>query len=320
MKARSRVLAESSLGTALSAIEIYNKPEFRHREQIFSTLIVMAWESLLKAKILKDNGNRLNTLHVRNGRLYKRNRTGQRLAIGIHEAMARCQLPRPAIENLNRLVEIRDAAVHLTVASAGLPYLVFALGAATLRNYARLIRDWFDFRVSDYHFYILPLGFDYPFKTMSAVDLKKEPEDIALIISAVAKAQAEGPSEEDGFFLVCELRTHLVSAKKITGETDLVAKVDSTSPDAIIVERDVRVIDRYPHTYTQIYQQLKAIDPTVTQNALNQLIRRRRIKQNPTYAAYNFRSKLEEQRGPKDTTPVVYSDSFLALAKVELCR
>lgn len=42
MKARSRILCESSLGCALSAIEIYNKPEFRLREQVFSVLMVIA--------------------------------------------------------------------------------------------------------------------------------------------------------------------------------------------------------------------------------------------------------------------------------------
>ena len=320
MKARCRVLAESSLSTALSAIEIYNKPDFRHREQVFSILMVMAWEALLKARILQESDNRLTSLYVPEGRRYKRNRTGQHLTIGIQEAATRCQVPALVAENIARLVEIRDAAVHLTTRSEGLPYLVFTLGAASLRNYARLIREWFRVGLSDYNFYILPLGFEYPFRTLSVVDLKREPEDVALVMSAVAKAQETGPTEADGYALVCEIRTTLVSAKKITDETDLVAKIDQdVSSSAIIVSREVNLIDKYPYTYTQIYRALKATDPTVNQHDLNRLIATRGIKQDPKYARYNYRSKEDERRGKKSATPVLYNEAFLALAKAELC-
>jgi len=173
MKARYRYLCEHSLRTTLSAIEIYNKPDFKEREQIFAILMVTAWETLFKAKILKDYRSHLQTLFVREGKHYKRNRSGHFLTIGIQEAMSRCHVAAVVSENISRLIEIRDAAIHLTAASASLPYLMFLLGSATLRNYALLIRQWFNMRVNDYNFYILPLGFDYPFHTFSVVDLKK---------------------------------------------------------------------------------------------------------------------------------------------------
>ena len=50
MKAVYKQLLEKSLGAALSAIEVYNKPDFRHREECFVILLVNAWELLLKAK------------------------------------------------------------------------------------------------------------------------------------------------------------------------------------------------------------------------------------------------------------------------------
>ena len=62
MKARSRFLCEHSLGMALSAIEIYNKPDFKEREQVFVVLIVAAWETLLKARILQQNRNKLASI------------------------------------------------------------------------------------------------------------------------------------------------------------------------------------------------------------------------------------------------------------------
>lgn len=77
MKARHKHLCEHSVNMALSAIEIYNKPNFAAREQIFSILMANAWESLLKATILKDSGNHLTALYVKDGRRYRRSKSGQ---------------------------------------------------------------------------------------------------------------------------------------------------------------------------------------------------------------------------------------------------
>ena len=41
-KARCQHLLEKSVHAALSAIEIYNKPDFKYREESFSILIVNA--------------------------------------------------------------------------------------------------------------------------------------------------------------------------------------------------------------------------------------------------------------------------------------
>jgi hypothetical protein len=63
-KARYHSLLEKSTQAALSAIEVYNKPDFKYREERFSIFMVNAWEVLLKAKILKDNNNKLKSIYV----------------------------------------------------------------------------------------------------------------------------------------------------------------------------------------------------------------------------------------------------------------
>lgn len=320
MRGRSGAMCQTSLNSAVSAIEVYNKPTFRHREQIFSVLMVMAWEALLKAKILFDNGNRFTSLCVRDGRRYKRNRSGHRLTIGLREAMERCAVTPVVAENIDRLVDIRDAAVHLTVRSRQLPLLTFALGSASLKNYAQLVRTWFGCGLADYDFYILPLGFSYPFGTISPADLRKEPEEVALIVKAVAASQAAGRAEDGAFSLVCELRTTLVAAKKVTADTDLVAKIDQTSNAALVVTREVNLLDRYPHSYTDVYRKLRKIDPSLKQPALNQFIAQHQVKENRKYASYNFRTKQDEARGPRPSTPVVYSDEFVRFAQATLCQ
>lgn len=313
MKARYKHLLDHSVNASLSGIEIYNKPDFRDREQVFTVLIVVAWESLLKAKILKENQNKLTSLYVKDGRRYKRNRSGTHLTIGIEECLRRCQVSPIVRENIIQLVAVRDAAIHLTGDSPTLPYLTFSLGAATLRNYAKLLDQWFRVSLNEYNFYILPLGFSYPFQTISVTDLSREPEDIQTIIKNVSAQQSSGKTQDRGFHLLCELKTTLISAKKITDTTDFVTAVDSSVKDAVIVRRDVNLIDQYPFTWTQIWHKLKTVNPGLKQNQLNDFIKNHKIKGNPKYSAYNFRNKQEEARGPGPSTSIIYNNDAVSL-------
>lgn len=45
---RYKSFIDKSVGAALSAIEIYNKPDFKYREETFAILMINAWELLLK--------------------------------------------------------------------------------------------------------------------------------------------------------------------------------------------------------------------------------------------------------------------------------
>jgi len=320
MKARYRFLCDHSLNSALSAIEIYNKPDFKDREQIFTILMVTAWESLLKAKILKSNGNKITSLCVKDKGRYKRKRTGALWTIGKEEALRQCDVPELVRRNVLYLIDIRDAAVHLSASSSAISYIVFTLGTATLHNYSRLIRDWFGIGLSDYNFYILPLGFSYPFQTLSIVDLRKEPEDIAAIIREVTHMQADNCIEKDGFYLLCEIHTSLVSAKNITEETDLVASVEKTGSNIMLVRRDVNVLDQYPFTYTEVFKRIREELPNIKQHQFNKLIKDHQIKSNSKYSAFNYRSKREQTRGPSASTPIIYNYDFIRFAIQELSK
>ncbi|MDQ5951050.1 MAG: hypothetical protein QG639_327 [Patescibacteria group bacterium] len=103
MKAVYKQLIDKSLAAALSAIEIYNKPDFKYRDEIFVILIINSWELILKSKILKDNRNKLNSLYVyeQNGRI-KRNRTGNPFTIEIVGAIRKNNLEQIIDEKLEK--------------------------------------------------------------------------------------------------------------------------------------------------------------------------------------------------------------------------
>jgi hypothetical protein len=63
-KPRYSYLVDKAVDAAISAIEVYNKPAFRYREETFAVLMLNAWELLLKARILKENNNKLRSIEV----------------------------------------------------------------------------------------------------------------------------------------------------------------------------------------------------------------------------------------------------------------
>lgn len=303
---------------AISAIEIYNKPNFSNREQIFCILIVAAWESLLKAKIVKNAKNRITSLYVkdRSSGHFKKNDSKDYLTIGIEEAMSRIEMSSNLASNLRNLIRVRNAAIHLTAESAALPYIVYSLGAATLKNYSRLIAEWFDIKLSEYNFFILPLGFSYPFKSLTLAQVKCEPEIVAQIVKDLEKERLV-PSN-DGYYLVCEIQTNLISAKKITEDTGFTAKIDPASEGTLIINQKVNLIDQYTYSWTTALKKIQLALPKLKPNDFNEFIKEKKVKGNKRYSAYNFKNKEDEAKGPTKSTASLYNEELINFAKQSL--
>ena len=73
----------------------------------------------------------------------KQTRNGVTMTIEIIGAMKHVKLDTAVMENLSSLIEIRDTAIHFYNDKA-LSYLVYTLGVASLKNYQKLIKTWFD--------------------------------------------------------------------------------------------------------------------------------------------------------------------------------
>lgn len=68
--------AESAM---VAAIEVYNKPAFRYREETFALLAINAWELLLKARLLKDGANDPKVIRVYEPRRTKSGKLSKKL-------------------------------------------------------------------------------------------------------------------------------------------------------------------------------------------------------------------------------------------------
>jgi hypothetical protein len=294
MKAVYKTLLDKSIAAALSAIEVYNKPDFKYREECFVILLVNAWELLLKAKILKDSKNKLASLYVRHAHRYKKTRTGNYLTIELLGAIQKVGPDVIVIDNLTSLVDIRDTAVHY-YNDDGMRYVVYTLGVAALRNHQTLISQWFDRSLTEYHFFILPLGFAHCFKTFRSIDLDNSPPAVANLIRAVAETQ-EQAKESKEFFFACEIAAELKSAKKFaTEKADLTVKVDQTAEGAVLVVKELkRTLDQYPLSYRELMDKIKTKVPHIKEGHIHSVMKKQRIRGNKDYSAFNFRTKAHE--------------------------
>ena len=64
MRSRHKEMLEKSVAAMVAAIEIYNKPNFKYREEIFSILAVNSWELITKSYILKLSKNKLQSIYA----------------------------------------------------------------------------------------------------------------------------------------------------------------------------------------------------------------------------------------------------------------
>lgn len=312
MKAVYRELVDNSLAAAVSAIEIYNKPDFKYRNETFVILAINAWELLLKAKLIKDNGK--NSVFIKDGSRYKTSRTGNRMTLEIRGVMRKLSVDNLVIENIESLLEIRDTAIHFYNKET-ISYAIFALGAATLQNYQRLVKEWFGVDLAQYNFYILPLGFKYSFKNFSVIDLSKEPEAVQNLLGQIVAKQSSGDAESNGYYLVADIKAEVISAKKVANEEHLKIAID-TSADTKGIIRTQKITDRYPYSSAQLWEQVHENLPNIKQPAFYKFLKENNMRTNPKYAAYNFRTKKQEdeynstKKVPKGLTPIYNQDAL----------
>ncbi|NRT12545.1 DUF3644 domain-containing protein [Flavobacterium sp. 14A] len=170
-----RSLLDKSINSMLSAIEIYNKPNFSYREETFAILAVNAWELILKAFLLKKYNYKITHLYVmdfvlkQNGEKSARkkprlNRAQNPMTIGIFETIKKIEekginLSSNIKNSIESLVELRDNAIHFHNEKE-ISKELQELGFACIKNYMNIIKEWeVDIDLSKYNFYLMPLAY-----------------------------------------------------------------------------------------------------------------------------------------------------------------
>ena len=251
-------LLDKSVSSMLSAIEIYNKPNFQYREESFSILAVNSWELLLKAYILRLNRFRKKSIYVmkpkinKNGSESKRskqialNRCGNPMSISIFTALEQLysmgKLPLNIKDNIEILIELRDNSIHF-INSESITKQVQELGFACIKNYIEIIKEWeIEIDLSKYNLYLMPLAYIDEQIIVSGT-LTKETENYIKLIKEKLSGEEEGSPFDIAISIDIDFKKgNSFDAINVT-----------YSPDGIpvtISEEDIK--KRYPLSYKQV--------------------------------------------------------------------
>lgn len=202
-----RSLLDKSIASMLSAIELYNKPNFQYREETFAILVVNAWELLLKAIILRQNRYKLRSLYVLKPCINKdgtksttrkyvdKNRSGNPKTISIMETLSildnKKYLPTNLRDNIEALIELRDNSIHFANMD-DISRQIQELGFACIKNYITLIKEKkIEIDMSNYNFYLMPLAYVSSNMMSESVLTEETKNYLTLVKSKIAKEESD---------------------------------------------------------------------------------------------------------------------------------
>lgn len=216
-KSRHSLLVEKSIQAALSAIELYNKPNFSYREESFAILMVNAWELLLKAKVLKENNGNLTKLYVpisnktkagkpRKRMKWKVNGAGNFITLGV-TSLIESEIQDSNLKvQLSTLVELRDNSIHFVNANKLMQKQIVEVATATLKSYRIMIERWFEKSLSEHDLFLIPIAFNVP-ETFSIEELNSENQAHKNLIEFISSQQAkESELGEHDISLVIDIK------------------------------------------------------------------------------------------------------------------
>lgn len=265
----SKELLEKSVQAALSAIEIYNKPDFRYREEAFAILMCNSWELLLKAKALLDNSESIDAIVATRPEKDEKtgetkpvprlNRSGNVMTVGLlylSSSMYEHKVggfSKECLTNIELLVEIRDNAVHLISDDLALAKSVLEIGTAALKNYMTLATAWFGTDFSRYNFFLMPLSFFHGFETAEAISVAPKTEQTKRFLEYIASVEKDA-NLNSRHAVTLTIETKVVKAKGSEGMP--VRWTSDPSAPALRVSEE-SLLEKYPYDSGDLAKKLR---------------------------------------------------------------
>ncbi|ABD79708.1 DUF3644 domain-containing protein [Saccharophagus degradans] len=269
MKSRARSMLDKSIAAMLSAIEIYNKPDFNYREETFSVLCINAWELLLKAKVLQLARNQVTSLYVweyrelkaggKSKKKYiKNNRAGNPMSVSLFEAHRiiteeyGVKINNAVKTNIATLAEIRDNSIHFINDDLSLSIKVQEIGTASLQNYLHLVQEWFGPVLDKYNFYLMPMAFFRGFDSVNGETLNASEKNLLKYIKSVEKEYDNEALSDYNLSLRID-----VNFKKVKSGSGIPVQITNDAKAPVVRLAEEEIMDKYPWDYDVLTTRLK---------------------------------------------------------------
>lgn len=309
-----RSLLDKSIASMLSAIEVYNKPNFQYREETFAILAVNAWELLLKAIIFRQNRYKLRSLYVLKPHINKdgvksttkkivdKNRSGNPKTISILETITILKnqkyLSSNLCANIEALIKLRDNSIHFTNID-GISRQIQELGFACIKNYITLIKEKkIEIDISSYNFYLMPLAYVASNIVSESVLTEETKNYLTLVKSKIAKEEKTDQNYDIAI-------TIDIDFKKGNSFDSLGFTYDKDGIKISLTEENIR--KRYPWDNAELTDRCKARYSDFVQNKKwNE--RKKEMKTNTKF----YRERLLDPGNPKSAKKGFYSTNVFS--------
>jgi hypothetical protein len=281
-----RKLLDNGTAAMMAAIEIYNKPVFKYRDECVVILLLNAWELLLKA-ILSNNGESV---------FYRKKRKEPYRTLSWRDAFSRGEKyfptslrPLPVRRNLELLGTYRDNSVHFYNAK-DFGVLLYALTQTCIKNFRDLLEAKFGIELEDeISWQLLPLGIKPPVDVVSYISgstARKASGAVRQYLAELARAADEvKAANEDSGRLLTVFSVKLESVKKI-GDADVTVSVTKAEgeegPLAIIRTQDPNIT--HPLRQMDILERIGMLHGSeLSSHKFQAVAWKHRLKENPQY-------------------------------------
>ncbi|WP_326910640.1 DUF3644 domain-containing protein [Sedimentibacter sp. MB31-C6] len=140
-KGKTKTILESSIDSALLAVEIYNKPRTTFRVENYISLMIMAWTRLFHAHFNNTIGSKYFYKDKR-GNYIRIN--GERKAWDLFECIKKYgNLSQAETDNLKFFIKLRNKIEHRHIEKETLDTLIFGECQALLYNYENILVNFF---------------------------------------------------------------------------------------------------------------------------------------------------------------------------------
>ena len=268
----------------LLAIELYNKPTIKYRLEGFAFFICNAWELLLKAQIIKNDGN-----------IYYKDKPERTIALSDCVKKVFTNDKDPIRKNLEIIIDLRNKSTHFIIQEMENIYLPF-LQANTL-NYSQKIYDFFNIDITQQ----IETSF------LSLMTNNAEPNEMKIlsvygneIFNRYKKIKNETNSLleiEQNSKLAINVNLNLKVVKNVKG-ANLTFAIASDAEEAIYIVDKVKDINTtYPYTQKTARETImnnlarKSININLHQNNFGLICNKYDLKSNEDYFYYHHLTK-----------------------------
>jgi len=305
-KRTTDIIIDKAINALISAIEIYNKPDFKYREENFCVLMVNAWELLLKAKIIKDNNYDKKSIYVKyfpenkDGTKskkfrYKKSQSGNYLTIDINKCIKALRsdnrLEKSMASNLQSLIEIRNTSIHYYNTSLDYVKSTHELGSASIHGFVTYLFEWFEYKLNNYHLYLLSLSF-LGVASVEAIPVHSQEIKLLNYIRNQKNKYPYNKSEKVHY----SFQIQISFTKKSKGSSRVYLSNDPFAPKVYLSDEDLQ--KKYPLSHSELVELCKnRYSNFVYNNLFHQL--KYRYEDNPKYCYKRYPGLINKSGTPR---------------------